>query len=184
MNNVMKILNLLDKKVDSDIELTLYGRAALLLGFEYSPEEFALTRDVDAIFWIGQAEMLLDTTNFWQAVEEVNLELADQDLYISHFFVENQVILGRNWPDHREKIDGEWKKLTLYRLGNTDLLLSKLMRDDPIDIEDAIFIYKNARLNEKMVRSAIRDAIIPDIPEIKEQFESASANFIERLGSD
>lgn len=128
--------------------------------------------------------MLLDKTNFWQAVEEVNHELSDQQLYISHFFVENQVILSRNWRNNRKKIDRDWNRLTLYRLGDTDLLLSKLMRDDPVDIGDAIFIYKNARLNEKMLKSVLRDAIIPDIPEIKEQFELASAHFIKQIVSE
>jgi hypothetical protein len=55
MNNAMKILNLLDRKLDSEVELVLYGRAALVLGFENPLKEFALSKDVDAIFQIGRS---------------------------------------------------------------------------------------------------------------------------------
>ncbi len=100
MNNAEIILACLDQKLNARIELTLYGRAALLLGFECPPDEYALSRDVDAVFWKGQAEMLFETTNFWTAVNEVNHELTDQELYITHFFEEDQVILRQDWRIH------------------------------------------------------------------------------------
>jgi hypothetical protein len=93
MTNAQRILMLLDAQLTSRIDLTLYGRAALHLGFPSAPEEHALSRDVDAVLWLGQAEELSEKTNFWNAIEHVNQELADQELYISHFFTESQVIL-------------------------------------------------------------------------------------------
>ncbi len=121
MNNAEMILTALDRKLNSRIELTLYGRAALSLGFESPSKEYALSKDVDAVLWKGQAEMLLETTNFWEAVNTVNQELADQELYISHFFEETQVILRPNWRKQRVKIHRDWNNLIPFRLGDIDL---------------------------------------------------------------
>ena len=77
----------------------------------------------------------------WEAVEEVNRELADQELYISHFFEEDQVILRPTWRDDRVRLPTSMgRNLVLYRLADLDLVLTKLMRDDPIDQADALFI--------------------------------------------
>ena len=96
MNNVETILTYLDQKLEASVELTLYGRAALFLGFEHPPEEYAMSQDIDAVLWKGQAEMLLETTNFWEAVNDVNELLVDQELYISHFFVYFKPIFSRS----------------------------------------------------------------------------------------
>lgn len=101
MTNAQRILALLDARLTSKVELTLYGRAALHLGFPNAPKEHALSRDVDAVLWLGQAEELGEKTNFWDAIEHVNQELADQELYISHFFTESQVILLPGWYSNR-----------------------------------------------------------------------------------
>ena len=181
MNNAETILTYLDQKLNTCVELTLYGRAALFLGFECPPEEYALSRDVDAILWKGQVEMLLETTNFWEAVNDVNNALTDQELYISHFFEEDQVILRPDWRMHRVKVQGSWTFLDLYRLGDIDLLLSKLMRDDPIDLEDAIFIYEQGHLDIATISQAFDEARIPDILEIQEQFTLASHRLLQAI---
>ena len=48
------------------VDLTLYGRAAFVLGFKNAPKEFALSKDIDVILSIGQADELARTTNFWE----------------------------------------------------------------------------------------------------------------------
>ena len=58
MTNAEQILSLLDSELTSRVELTLYGRAALYLGFPNAPRDHALSRDVDAVLWLGQAEEL------------------------------------------------------------------------------------------------------------------------------
>ena len=68
VNNAECILSALDDKLNTAVELTLYGRAALVLGFKDAPEEFAQSKDIDAILWIGQADELARTTNFWEAI--------------------------------------------------------------------------------------------------------------------
>ncbi len=182
MTNAQKLLSALDARLTSRIDLTLYGRAALHLGFpQSSPEEHALSRDVDAVFWLGQAEELNDSTNFWSAIEIVNEELADQELYISHFFTEDQVILTPDWRSQRIRIPGPWEHLDLHRLSDIDLLLSKLMRDDPLDRSDALFIVSSADLSLSDIEQAISEARIPDAPEIHEQFEFASKKLLNAL---
>ena len=64
MSNAESILGCLAAKLTSEVELTLYGRAALQMGFAAPPEEYALSRDVDAVLWTGQAEALDRDTNF------------------------------------------------------------------------------------------------------------------------
>ena len=179
MTNAEQILSLLDSELTSPVDLTLYGRAALHLGFSRAPQDHALSRDVDAVLWIGQAEELNEKTNFWQAVERVNEQLADQELYISHLFTESQVILRPNWHDERVALHGGWTQLSLHRLGDVDLLLSKLMRDDPIDRADAQFIVEAAHLSLLDITQAIAAARVPEIPEIQEQFKLASRKLLD-----
>jgi hypothetical protein len=97
VNNATKILSALDSKLNRAVELTLFGRAAFVLSYPNAPKEFAASRDIDAVLWIGQAEELAQTTNFWEAVEEVNQQFRDQEIYISHLFEENQVVLTPKW---------------------------------------------------------------------------------------
>ncbi len=178
LKSAVRILHALDPLLDAPVDLTLYGRAALALGFPDPPEEYAWSRDVDAVLWTGQAEELNEKTNFWDAVDKVNRALAGEDLYISHFFEEDQVILRPQWKQERIRIPGPWKNLDLYRLGDLDLLLSKLMRDDPIDQADARFIVSRAGLDRGQIEQAIRSARVPDIPEILEQFQRASRRLL------
>lgn len=184
MTNAQLILSVLDELLNAKVELTLYGRAAFYLGFpEWRGREFLQSRDVDAVLWIGQAEELHDKTNFWEAVEEVNQRLAERGLYISHFFTEDQVVLTPEWRSQRVPLEKKWRHLELYRLGNVDLLLSKLMRNDPLDQNDALFLVRTANLSAGEVKQAIRDARIPLVPEIQEQFDVASQIFLKRFAN-
>ncbi len=45
MNNAETILAAIDEKLCMPVELTLYGRAALSLGFESALDEYALSQD-------------------------------------------------------------------------------------------------------------------------------------------
>ncbi len=179
MTNAVKLLAAVDERLSGKVELTLYGRAALHLGFPHPPPDYALSRDVDAVMWVGQAEELLERTNFWSVIEQVNALFSDQELYISHFFEESQVVLTPDWRSKRVPIHWRWLNLELSRLGNEDLFLSKLMRDDPIDRLDAMFIVKTAPLDQDQIRRAIRDARVPPVPEITEQFERCSRRFLQ-----
>ena len=171
MSNARRILNCLDEKLRQPTELTLYGRAALQLGFDDPPSEFAQSLDVDVVLWVGQAEDLLRQGNLWDAIKEVNDELVGENLYISHFFEETQVTLRAEWKECRVPIEGNWRMLNLYRLANADLFLSKCMRDDPLDLADARYIWAQAGWQAEDVRQIVRSARIPDIDELKDQFD-------------
>lgn len=181
MKNAQIILGVLDELLNERVELTLYGRAAFYLGFpDWKRQEFLQSRDVDAVFRIGQAEELNDKTNFWEAVEETNHRLAERGLYISHFFTEEQVILTPDWRNRRSRLEGKWRHLDLYRLGNNDLLLSKLMRNDPLDQGDALFLARIVNLSRGEIEQTIREARVPSVPELQEQFALASEAFLKR----
>jgi hypothetical protein len=183
MNNATLILESLGRALNSPVELTLYGRAALQLGFDNPLPDFAVSRDVDAVLFLGQAEKLSKETNFWEAVDIINKELSDQELYISHFFVEDQVVLRSDWRASRCLVPGDWDRLNLFRLGDGDLLLSKLMRDDPIDYHDARFIIERAGFTREDTQALLDSARVPDVPEIKEQFLLAAKKILSSFHS-
>jgi hypothetical protein len=167
-----RILEALDQRLNGRVDLTLYGRAALALGFPNAPAEIGLSRDVDAVLSLGQAEELLRRTNFWEALEDVNKLFEAEGLFMSHLFEETQVVLSPDWRECRVPIEGPWRNLDLCRLGNLDLLLSKLMRDDPVDRSDAQFIIKSASLERKDIERAIQQARIPEVSEVADEFRN------------
>ncbi len=177
MNHARVILDTLDGFLTQPVELTLFGRAALQLGFPAPPAEYAQSLDVDAVLWTGQAESLRNQTNFWSALDQTNEALAPQGLYISHLFEDAQVVLTPEWRSQRMPIAGPWRQLQVFRLGDGDLLLSKLMRYDPLDLEDARFIIAATGWDRATVRSWIQRARVPPLAEIREQFEQCSAEF-------
>ena len=52
-----------------------------------------------------------------------------------------------------------------------------MMRYDPLDIEDARFIIAAAGLDRPAVRAWVRRARVPELSEVREQFEKCSAVF-------
>ena len=84
--------------------------------------------DVEKLIQLAQKErkksVLADLANAAFAAEELDL---------THFFEEDQVVLRPSRREVRIPIPGHWKKLKLSRLSDADLFLSKLMRNDPID---------------------------------------------------
>jgi hypothetical protein len=177
MTNAELILTTLDRHLTVPVELTLYGRAALQLGFPDAPAEYAQSLDVDGVLWMGQAEELLQHSNFWQAVAAVNAALAPQGLYISHFFEETQLILTPGWRTQRQSLPPLGAKLRLFRLGNADLFLTKLMRYDPQDLQDARFIAERTGWTTAELQRLLHQAQLPDIPEIREQFALCAKHF-------
>lgn len=182
MNYAQKILSELDSHLTSAVELSLYGRAAFLLGFEDPAPEFSQSLDVDGVLWMGQAEYLFEETNFWSALETTNENLESENLYMSHLFEENQVILSKDWKKNRVSIAGAWKHLTLLRLSDEDLLLSKLMRDDPQDRHDARFIISRNNWTVDHLMTLFSKARIPDLQELHDEFGKASAKLLKSLG--
>lgn len=101
MNNPLFILQVLDRHLDHPVELTLYGRAALALGFPSHEPGHETTQDVDAIIPLAQLEELRADEQFWDARDATNAELAKRGLYITHLFTEADVFLRPDWLTRR-----------------------------------------------------------------------------------
>ena len=173
MNNPLRILQTLDRHLTAPVELTLFGRAALALGYAGSPAAFATTQDVDAILplsWLAAADENLD---FWQAQQRTNAELEPEGLYITHLFRELEVILTPDWLARRVPIRLELARLKLFRPATLDLILTKMARGDENDLADIRFLLRQESLTVEQLRAAFARARVPDVPEIHELFRAA-----------
>lgn len=171
MSNAEKLLYRLDVLLNAKVDLTLYGRAALLLGYPEPKREYALSLDVDAVLWIGQAEELVESSNFWDALDQVNREFEDDGLYMTHLFDEDQVVLRPNWREQRVAVHGAFHTLALHRLGDADLLLSKMMRYDASDLDDLVFIIEHSDFTPADVGNIVKQARLTNSPEILVEFD-------------
>ena len=57
-----------------------------------------------------------------------------------------------------------------YRPSTVDLILTKMMRDDPQDAEDIEFLLRQEKIELTMLVDAFSRARCPDVPEIKTTF--------------
>ena len=114
----------------------------------------------------------------------MNSALAAEGFYMSHLFVEDQVILTPEWRESRLPIENKWPKLDLHRLSDEDLLLSKLMRDDPQDRQDAMFIVRRRGWEIEELEQLFNRARVPEIAELEEQFEIASRRLVAAIEAE
>ena len=70
--NPERLLLALDENLDHQVQLIIYGRSALWLGFDHPPAVAAATFDVDAIVPDAQVQALADDSRFWDARDAVN----------------------------------------------------------------------------------------------------------------
>jgi hypothetical protein len=175
MDNPSLILQAVDRRLDHEVRLVIYGRAAVCLGFENSPPEAAKTQDVDAIISLTQALELERDPGFWEAVEGANAELAAQGLYITHLFSEAEIFLRRTWADSVVPVTRPGLRwLRLFRPATVDLVLSKMMRgDDPQDLADAGFMIRHDRITEAQLLEAFAQMKPIALVELRDAFERA-----------
>lgn len=182
MNNPLRILQTLDRHLTAPAELTLFGRAALALGYPGSPATFASTHDVDAILplsWLAAEDENLD---FWQAQQRTNAELEPAGLYITHLFRELEVILTPDWLTRRVPIQLELARLKTFRPATLDLILTKMARGDENDLADIRFLIRQESLTGEQLRAAFQRARAPDVPEIHELFRAAQPKVLALAG--
>jgi hypothetical protein len=183
MNNPLKILQALDKELTAPAELTLFGRAAMALGYPGAPAAMGATSDVDAILplaWLEAGDAHLD---FWQAQQRANTQLAPEGLYFTHLFRESEVILTPDWLKHRVRMPADLPRLTLFRPSNLDLILTKMARGDENDLADIRFLLQREALTEERLRAGFERARVPDVPEIRELFRIAQPKVLSMLDS-
>jgi hypothetical protein len=175
MDNPSLILQTVDNHMDHKVNLVLYGRAALWLGFDSPPPEAARTQDVDAIISILQESKFSQDLAFWDAIEVANAELAAQGLYITHLFSEREIFLRQCWEQNvlevkRPKLN--W--LQLFRPATIDLILTKMMRGhDPQDMADAGFMIRHDRITEAQLAQAFQEMKPIELAELRDAFAKA-----------
>jgi hypothetical protein len=173
MNHPEHILRTLDSHLAAPTRLILYGRAAMALGYPDPLPCFHSTMDVDAILPELEMASIEADESFWNAIEKTNDQLHSSGLYLTHLFADSQVILRSVWLQHIVPIQlPHLRFLHLFRPSTLDLILTKMMRVDPQDRDDIRFLIKNADLDPEALDTLCRDAEIPDIPEIKQAFDS------------
>jgi hypothetical protein len=173
MNNPLRILQTFDRHLAAPAEITVFGRAALALGFAPSPPAFAATQDVDAILplsWLAAGDANLD---FWEAQQRTNSELEPDGLYLTHLFRELEVILTPDWLSRRVRIPLKLPRLTVFRPATLDLILTKMGRGDENDLADIAFLLTLEPLTAEQICAEFARARVPDIPETQALFLAA-----------
>jgi hypothetical protein len=169
----LHILQTLDRHLAGPCELYVYGRSALALGFPDAPQAMHATMDVDAILPTRDLMAIEANEDFWRAQEATNRELDDSGLYFTHLFEEKQVVLGAAWLSRVVPLPVVgFGKLSLYRPGTEDLVLTKMMRVDPQDREDILFLLEQADFCAARMRATLAEAVVPEVVEIQEAFDT------------
>ena len=160
-------------------ELTLFGRAALCLGYPDSPENFRHTRDVDGILsleWLAAPD---ENVDFWLAQQAANLELHPQGLYFTHLFREMEVIVQPDWTARRVRLNLPLSRLAIYRPATVDLVLTKMARGDDKDLDDIRFLLSREPMALEQLQVAFDRARVPDVLEIRALFLAAQPKVLE-----
>ena len=183
MSNPLRILQTFDRHLGGAAEMTLFGRAALALGFPGAPPRFHSTRDVDAILsfqWLSSQDENID---FWLAQQSTNAELSKDGLYLTHLFRESEVIIQPDWPARRVRLPLQLARLTVYRPAMVDLVLTKMARCDEQDLEDIRFLLSQEPTTPRELQAAFAHARVPDVTEIRQLFVAAQSKVL-KLASD
>jgi hypothetical protein len=179
MSNPLRILKALDANLNRQTELTLFGRAALALGFPDALSKFHLTKDVDAILsfeWLAAKDENLD---FWVAQQKTNAELSSDELYLTHLFRESEIIIRPEWTEYRVGLRLELSKLDIYRPAVIDLILTKMARADDQDMQDIQFLLTKEQITRVSLEEAFKRARVPDVEEIRQLFLAAQPKVLQ-----
>lgn len=179
--NPERLLLALDEALDHRVQLIIYGRSALWLGFSHPPAVAATTFDVDAIIPDGQVQTMADDSGFWDARDAVNERFKSEGLYITHLFPESAVFLRRDWAKHILPITRPpLNHLELLRPATVDLVLTKMMRgNDEQDMADAEFMIRHDRITEEQLLSAFSQMKPIELVELRDAFAAARPRILE-----
>ena len=178
MNNPLHILQTLDRHLTRPVEITIFGRAALALGFPNVPATFAATQDVDAILPLAWLEAEDENLDFWEAQQKTNAELEPSGLYLTHLFRELEIILTPDWLTRRVVVPLKLSKLTILRPSVLDLILTKMARGDENDLADIRFLLRQETISKDTLRAAFSGARVPDVSELRAIFLAAQAKVL------
>lgn len=175
LTNPERLLAALDEPLDHTVPLVLYGRSALVLGFDGVPAEVGATKDVDAIIRLVELDALVNDEVFWDARDAVNERFKDEGLYITHLFQEDQVFLRPEWEQHIVPVlRPQTRWLKLFRPATIDLILTKMMRGhDEQDMQDVDFLIRHDHITLEQMEPAFATVRMPDIQELRDAFDRA-----------
>jgi hypothetical protein len=178
MSNPLRILKAPDQHLTLPAEITLFGRAALALGYAQAPAHFHNTQDVDGILPLGWLQPPDEHEDFWQAVQRTNIELEPDGLYLTHLFRELDVILQPDWINRRLRLVLGLQKLAVFRPATIDLILTKMARADEDDLQDIHFLLRQESLTRNQLEMAFARARVPEVSEIQELFNRARSKVL------
>lgn len=170
MNNPLLILQQLDNHLSEEIQLIIFGKAAIVLGYPTAPSSYESTMDVDGIIPMEMLESLSNNERFWEALEKTNEMLTPTGLYMTHLFQEDQIILTPDWLEKTIPLELGLQHLKIQRPSTLDLILTKMMRGDDADLQEIQFLIKAGNIKPADLEAAYRSARVPNIPEIQDIF--------------
>lgn len=175
MSNAERIATELDKLLDEEVSLVVYGRGAIALGYEDAPAAVKVSLDVDVILRFSEGPALDTVDPFWNAQVIVNQRLEKEGLYMAHMFVEDQVFLRPDWAEHIVPVlRPKTRWLKLYRPHTIDLILTKMMRgEDPQDMDDVNFLVRHDGITREQMEPAFANVRMPDVVELHDAFARA-----------
>jgi len=171
-----RLLQALDEALDHKVQLIIYGRSAIWLGFENPPAAAATTQDVDAIIPTERVQAFADDLRFWDARDAVNERFKSEGLYITHLFPESEVFLRQGWARYLVPITRlHLNHLELFRPATVDLVLTKMMRgNDEQDMADAGFMIRHDRISETQLLEAFSQMQPIELVELRDAFARAT----------
>lgn len=174
MNNPERILQALDRHLRQPTRIVLFGRAALALGYGAPGSAFGVTQDVDAILPAIEMARIEADRQFWDALEAANKELEPTGLYMTHLFTDEQVLLSADWLEKIVPVQATvaFGHIELFRPSGTDLILTKMMRNDPQDVQDIRFLLSQEKIAPAQLTQAFGGARVPPVPEIVQIFQT------------
>jgi len=182
VSNPLRILRLIDANLTQPLDLVIYGRGAIALGYSHPKVEHQATNDVDAIIPASGLEAFRQNEDFWRAQEQVNRQLESEKLFVTHIFSDEDVIIRPGWERDKVVIASGLSKLRVFRPSTLDLILTKMMRDDPQDLADIEFLLSREPRVAAQIPGGIAQARIPTIPELVEQFERMKPKVLKLVG--
>ncbi len=175
IDNPSELMQTLDSLLDHEVQLVIFGRGALCLGFEHTRAELFTTQDVDGIISFHQLDGLAEDEQFWNAVDLTNQRLEPKGLYITHLFQEDQIFLRPEWEQHIVPLlRPATCRLKLFRPTAVDFILTKMMRGaDEQDMLDVDFLIRHDGITLEQMEPAFATVRIPDLQELRDAFERA-----------
>ena len=157
----LQFLKDIDNQIDTEVIFHCFGGVAIKLLFGLPRE----TSDVDVL-----AALVRD--RYSELVSIAGKESAlnkKHGVYLD--LVSTIAVVPDNYDERLIKIDTRFlEKIRLYVMDPHDIVLAKLGRNSPKDIQDVIYLAKAANLDTKLLRQRYTEELLPYTigPEVRE----------------